>query len=109
MSLKPQADFRQDGVTADERVRRHANPGASLLAVLHAIQDEAGYIPADVIAPLAQATPPPTECTPRNPAVVPLSSRTHGPDFWFSPWPQAPALSISPIPAILTMRLNMPP
>jgi formate dehydrogenase subunit gamma len=55
MSLKPQADFRQDGVTADERVRRHANPGASLLAVLHAIQDEAGYIPADVIAPLAQA------------------------------------------------------
>ncbi|CAH2770838.1 MAG: NAD-dependent formate dehydrogenase gamma subunit [uncultured Caballeronia sp.] len=27
----------------------------SLHAVLHAIQDEAGYIPADVIAPLAQA------------------------------------------------------
>lgn len=42
-------------VTADERLRRHVKPGASLIAVLHAIQDECGYIPADVIAPLAVA------------------------------------------------------
>src|SRR5476649_1874034 len=41
--------------TPDERVARHLKKGASLLAVLHAIKDEAGYIPADVIAPLAQA------------------------------------------------------
>jgi formate dehydrogenase subunit gamma len=45
----------QPAVTPDERVARHLKKGASLLAVLHAIQDEAGYIPADVIAPLAQA------------------------------------------------------
>ena len=45
----------QPAGTPDERVARHLKKGASLLAVLHAIQDEAGYIPADVIAPLAQA------------------------------------------------------
>jgi formate dehydrogenase subunit gamma len=39
----------------DELVRRHAGGGASLLAVLHAIQDEVGYVPAGVVAPLAQA------------------------------------------------------
>ncbi|WP_438393822.1 NAD(P)H-dependent oxidoreductase subunit E [Caballeronia sp. DA-9] len=42
-------------LTPDERVARHLKPGASLIAVLHAIQDEAGYVPADVIGPLAQA------------------------------------------------------
>ena len=45
----------QPAGSPDERVARHLKKGASLLAVLHAIQDEAGYIPADVIAPLAQA------------------------------------------------------
>lgn len=49
MSLMPQS------AGASERVQRHLKPGASLLAVLHAIQDEAGYIPADVIEPLAVA------------------------------------------------------
>ena len=39
----------------EQLVQRHVKPGASLLAILHAIQDEAGYIPADVIGPLAQA------------------------------------------------------
>lgn len=38
----------------DELVRRHASPGASLIAVLHAIQDEAGFVPPDVVAPLAR-------------------------------------------------------
>jgi formate dehydrogenase subunit gamma len=52
MSHKSQ---KQPTGTADERVARHLKKGASLIAVLHAIQDEAGYIPADVIAPLAQA------------------------------------------------------
>ena len=49
MSFIPQS------VSGSERVQRHVKPGNSLIAVLHAIQDEAGYIPADVIAPLAQA------------------------------------------------------
>jgi formate dehydrogenase subunit gamma len=43
-------------VTApDELVRRHGKPGASLVAVLHAIQDEIGYIPPEALAPLARA------------------------------------------------------
>src|ERR1700733_1595349 len=45
----------QPAGTPEERVARHLKKDASLLAVLHAIQDEAGYIPADVIGPLAQA------------------------------------------------------
>src|SRR5260370_7709579 len=45
----------QPGGTPEERVARHLKKDASLLAVLHAIQDEAGYIPPDVIGPLAQA------------------------------------------------------
>jgi formate dehydrogenase subunit gamma len=45
----------QPAGTPEERVARHLTRVASLLAVLHAIQDEAGYIPADVIGPLAQA------------------------------------------------------
>lgn len=42
-------------------VARHASldarsaPGSSLLSILHAIQDEAGYIPDSVVAPLARA------------------------------------------------------
>ena len=39
----------------EELVRRHAKPGASLIAVLHAIQDEAGFIPPEAVAPLARA------------------------------------------------------
>jgi formate dehydrogenase subunit gamma len=39
----------------DELVRRHARPGASLIAVLHAIQDETGFVPPDVVAPLARS------------------------------------------------------
>jgi formate dehydrogenase subunit gamma len=39
----------------DELVRRHVTPGASLLAVLHAIQDEAGFVPPEAVAPLARA------------------------------------------------------
>jgi formate dehydrogenase subunit gamma len=42
-------------VAPDELVHRHVVPGASLLAVLHAIQDEIGYVPPDVLAPLARA------------------------------------------------------
>jgi formate dehydrogenase subunit gamma len=42
-------------VTApDELARRHATPGVSLVAVLHAIQDEVGFIPPEVLAPLAR-------------------------------------------------------
>lgn len=39
----------------DDLVRRHASPGASLIAVLHAIQDETGFVPPEVVAPLARA------------------------------------------------------
>jgi formate dehydrogenase subunit gamma len=39
----------------DQLVQRHAQPGMSLLAVLHAIQDELGYVPPAAIAPLARA------------------------------------------------------
>ncbi|RKP52072.1 NAD(P)H-dependent oxidoreductase subunit E [Trinickia fusca] len=39
----------------DELVRRHAKPGASLVAVLHAIQDEIGFVPQETLAPLARA------------------------------------------------------
>ncbi|WP_118179405.1 NAD(P)H-dependent oxidoreductase subunit E [Paraburkholderia phosphatilytica] len=38
-----------------ELVQRHTLPGRSLLAILHAIQDEVGYVPSDTIVPLAQA------------------------------------------------------
>jgi formate dehydrogenase subunit gamma len=55
MIQMPHKSQNQPTGTADERVARHLKKGASLIAVLHAIQDEAGYIPADVIAPLAQA------------------------------------------------------
>jgi formate dehydrogenase subunit gamma len=39
----------------DELVRRHVKPGASLVAVLHAIQDEVGFVPPGALAPLARA------------------------------------------------------
>lgn len=39
----------------DDLVARHAKPGATLMAVLHAIQDEAGFVPPGVVAPLAKA------------------------------------------------------
>ncbi|WP_042299944.1 NAD(P)H-dependent oxidoreductase subunit E [Paraburkholderia kururiensis] len=39
----------------DDLVRRHAQPGRSLVAVLHAIQDEAGFVPPAVVTPLARA------------------------------------------------------
>lgn len=39
----------------DELVHRHLKPGASLLAVLHAIQDELGFIPPETLTPLARA------------------------------------------------------
>ena len=42
-------------VAPDQLVQRHARPGMSLLAVLHAIQDELGYVPPDTVAPLARA------------------------------------------------------
>ncbi|MFM0323959.1 NAD(P)H-dependent oxidoreductase subunit E [Caballeronia glebae] len=37
-----------------EIVRRHAVQGATLMTILHAIQDEVGYVPETAIAPLAQ-------------------------------------------------------
>lgn len=40
---------------ADDLVRRHAQPGRTLLAILHAIQDETGFIPPDAVVPLAKA------------------------------------------------------
>ncbi len=40
--------------THDAILAVHAVPGRSLLAVLHAIQDEVGFIPKDIIAPLAR-------------------------------------------------------
>ena len=42
-------------VAPEQLVQRHAQPGRSLLAVLHAIQDELGYVPPDTVAPLARA------------------------------------------------------
>jgi formate dehydrogenase subunit gamma len=42
-------------IAPDQIVQRHARPGMSLLAVLHAIQDELGYVPPATVAPLARA------------------------------------------------------
>ena len=39
----------------DALVRRHLQPGRTLLAVLHAIQDEIGFVPPDTVVPLAKA------------------------------------------------------
>jgi len=40
---------------ADALVAQHAKPGATLLAVLHGIQHEVGYVPPEVVAPLGRA------------------------------------------------------
>jgi formate dehydrogenase subunit gamma len=39
----------------NELIERHIRDGRSLLAILHAIQDEVGFVPADAVAPLARA------------------------------------------------------
>jgi formate dehydrogenase subunit gamma len=38
----------------DDLVQRHARPGMSLVAVLHAIQDDVGFVPPAAVAPLAR-------------------------------------------------------
>ncbi len=43
-------------LAAEQLVGRHARSGMSLLAILHAIQDEVGHVPQSVVAPLAKAT-----------------------------------------------------
>lgn len=43
-----------NAIEPDQLVQRHAQPGRSLLAVLHAIQDELGYVPPAAVAPLAR-------------------------------------------------------
>lgn len=42
-------------IAPDELVRRHLQPGRTLLAVLHAIQDEVGFVPSETVVPLAKA------------------------------------------------------
>jgi formate dehydrogenase subunit gamma len=42
-------------VHLDELIERHVGCGSSLLAVLHAIQDEAGFVPPEAVAPLSRA------------------------------------------------------
>ena len=44
-----------NAIAPEQLVQRHALPGRSLLAVLHAIQDELGFVPPATVAPLAQA------------------------------------------------------
>ena len=39
----------------DELVRRHLQPGRTLIAVLHAIQDDVGFVPSETVLPLAKA------------------------------------------------------
>jgi formate dehydrogenase subunit gamma len=41
-------------IAPEQLVQRHAQPGRSLLAILHAIQDELGFVPPDAVAPLAR-------------------------------------------------------
>ncbi|HEV3426095.1 MAG TPA: NAD(P)H-dependent oxidoreductase subunit E [Paraburkholderia sp.] len=43
-----------NAVAPDQLVHRHAQPGRSLIAVLHAIQDELGFVPPEAVAPLAR-------------------------------------------------------
>jgi formate dehydrogenase subunit gamma len=42
-------------INFDELVARHSRGGASLIAVLHGIQDEVGFVPPETVAPLARA------------------------------------------------------
>ena len=39
----------------DDLVLHHAQPGRTLLAILHAIQDEVGFVPPATVAPLSKA------------------------------------------------------
>jgi len=39
----------------DQLVQRHAQPGRTLITILHAIQDEVGYVPPATVEPLARA------------------------------------------------------
>ncbi|WP_459717089.1 NAD(P)H-dependent oxidoreductase subunit E [Paraburkholderia sp. 2C] len=41
-------------IAPDDLVQRHARPGMSLVAVLHAIQDDVGFVPPAAVAPLAR-------------------------------------------------------
>ncbi|WP_428983290.1 NAD(P)H-dependent oxidoreductase subunit E [Paraburkholderia diazotrophica] len=45
---------RSTAIAPDDLVRRHAQPGMSLVAVLHAIQDDVGFVPPATVAPLAR-------------------------------------------------------
>ena len=45
---------RPNAIAPDELVQRHARPGMSLVALLHAIQDDVGFVPPDTVAPLAR-------------------------------------------------------
>jgi formate dehydrogenase subunit gamma len=45
----------QSAEALEDLIRRHAKPGTTLMAVLHAIQDEVGFVPPDALAPLARA------------------------------------------------------
>ncbi|WP_343665448.1 NAD(P)H-dependent oxidoreductase subunit E [Paraburkholderia tropica] len=42
-------------IAPDALVQRHAQPGRNLIAILHAIQDETGFVPPATVAPLAKA------------------------------------------------------
>lgn len=44
-----------DTTQATDLVARHVSPGRPLLSILHGIQAEVGYLPAEVITPLARA------------------------------------------------------
>ena len=44
-----------NAIAPEQLVQRHALSGRSLLAVLHAIQDELGFVPPATVAPLARA------------------------------------------------------
>ncbi|MGF6537845.1 formate dehydrogenase subunit gamma [Paraburkholderia youngii] len=39
----------------DQLVQRHAQPGRTLMTILHAIQDELGFVPLAAVGPLARA------------------------------------------------------
>ncbi|MGF6663023.1 NADH:ubiquinone oxidoreductase subunit E [Paraburkholderia atlantica] len=38
----------------DQLVQRHAQPGCTLMTILHAIQDEIGFVPPAAVGPLAR-------------------------------------------------------
>ncbi|WP_322047044.1 NAD(P)H-dependent oxidoreductase subunit E [Paraburkholderia sp. J67] len=45
----------QSAELAEALVQRHARPARTLLAILHAIQDELGFVPPATVAPLAKS------------------------------------------------------